>query len=218
MTDIEPPKWESAKDLKAFSDKTSPRVVELLDTSDIPVPRPVHQRAKSTAKSFSFTREVKLGELVEVVSFLAAYGRYHRLDALARTVARTPHTGNSTLYEPIRNIVHTATYFAKRRHDASTMEALDPHLFVPADFTRPAGYLTGEHLQNWLDLPAEKAEEARALPASYHAGMIADDLLTLASISVCGGSSVWTPDRIDAQVDRIIAGVFAVRGYAPPTS
>ncbi|MFB2586885.1 hypothetical protein [Herbiconiux liukaitaii] len=96
------------------------------------------------------------------------------------------------------------------------MKVLDSSLFVPAGFTRPSGYLAGGHLQNWLDLPAEKAEEAGASPASYHAGMIADDIPTLASISVCGGSSTWTPERIDAQVDRIIAGLFAVRGYAPP--
>ncbi|MBZ4488006.1 hypothetical protein LQ938_12005 [Microbacterium sp. cx-55] len=161
---------------------------------------------------------MKLAELDEVVAFLATYGQFDRLNEIALAVAPTPHTGNAAIYEPVREIIHTAAYFADRRVDATTLRALDPSVFVPADFTRPPGYLRGGQLRGMLEMPADEAVKYDVLPASYHAGRIATDLLVLASISVCGGSSTWTPERIDAQVKKNIAGVHAVPGYAPPTS
>jgi hypothetical protein len=220
MTEPDPTPRASAKDLKAFSDEVSPRLVELLDTSGLPLPRDVHRRAKTAAKSFSFTREVKLTQACEVVAFLAAYRQVERVGELARTMARAPYTGNATLYEPVRRAVHAGYYFASRAGDAEAADDLRPYLLVPADFTRPPSYLAGELLRQWLDLPEEEAAEYRKHPGtsrpSYHAGMIAPDLLDLASMHVCGGSATWPRERIDAQVDANIAGLYAVPGYALP--
>ncbi|MCC4908949.1 hypothetical protein [Microbacterium sp. cx-59] len=215
MTDAQP-RWATAKDLRAFSDETSPRIVELLETLQPVLPAPERRGAKTAARSFSFTREVKLTELTSIVAYLAAYGEFDHLNSIAMTVAPTPFTGNETVYEPVRRIVHAAYYFAARRADSSTTGTLQPYLFVPADFTRSPTYLAGWSLRRLLDMPVEEAATYSKHPVRYHAEMIVLDLLDLASISVCGGSSTWTPERIDAQVDKTIAGLFAVPGYAPP--
>jgi hypothetical protein len=208
--------WATKQELRAFSDAVAPQIVELLDTSGLALPRRVHQYAKTAVRSFSFTREVKLSQVVEVVAFLAVYGEYKRLFALARTVAPVPHTGNETVYEPVRLIVHAGYYFAgQQANDAVTAE-LAPYRFVPADFWRPRGYLAGEHLQRQFELPPDEAAQYASHPVSYHAGISADDLPPLASMHVCGGSSTWPLERIEAQVAKTIAAVHAYRGFAPP--
>ena len=54
-------------------------------------------------------------------------------------------------------------------------------------------------------------------PARYHAGISASDLPRLASMYICGGSSTWPLERIDAQVAKTIAAVHAYQGFEPPT-
>jgi hypothetical protein len=202
-----------AGEWRALATEVTPRFVAHLDLENAQVPKGARVFLK-LPKSFSLSRSGTDGlEANRIVETLAIYGETGQAGRAAAEFAAFPLTTHRVPDPGVWQIaIHAAWFFARRHGDASTVAALDGLLeLVPrARLTR--AYFDGTILHDPLELPPE-VQEAR--PARARASSYILQLGTLASMAAYGGSEPYPLARIDAEVERYLAALSALPGFAP---
>lgn len=180
--------------------------------------------------------------LHNAAAYLCGYGHERRArDGAVVLTEISPETWN-IVYDPIRELIHTAYYFAHRSDDAEGVGLLEPHVFtyneyettqVPSMDTPPDGlgrtsdrptpqFLNGE----WLERPFEnRGEYEEPLPYSTRpddpdtdnrmAMAAVSDVVVASTMWVWGGSELWPRERIEAYIDGMITEWHQLEGWAP---
>ncbi|WP_147430235.1 hypothetical protein [Frondihabitans australicus] len=193
-------------------------------TSCLPeLPRVAKSFVARAAKSPSLTGERKQSDLHDALAILRLLGFWNETLPIVQMIADMPYK-QQFLFQLPRGIVHEARWHALRSGDTNVAASLsrtvfDPSGFVPVDldddskvFFRP---LDDPRMRASLGLNATTDSTQYVLPPTQRPGFFLRDLFYLSLIWAYGGSPVWPLDRVEAERERLEAGILALPGMAP---
>ncbi|AMM19829.1 hypothetical protein AX769_06255 [Frondihabitans sp. PAMC 28766] len=172
--------------------------------------------AARSAKSVVFTSQRSVGCLRQAFFLLLADGQWERVEFIADRLA-TVRKHESGPFEPIRDMINGARWYAVRAGLRSVIERLTPAAFDPPGY-KPL-FLSGESLMRPLDDPATRAnvgldtnEPFDILPVSERPGPFLMDLSKMSTMWAYGGSAEWPVERLEAERVRLEAAMKELPG------
>jgi len=199
--------------LKAVSADLAPRLAELFDPAGMAIPKKAASVVAKAAKSIDFAKDAKVGEITQALVILSVYGELDRAAEVARLLATVPNTGNLTLFEPLPAAIVAAAWFQQSSSVTAELESLAKKEWTPLA-TRAKGIL----LRQPLKRSAAEQADFEGYPPVYFASEYLADIEELAVMAFLGGSFSWNRKKITAEIDTLVAALYALPGFAPVAS
>jgi hypothetical protein len=191
------------------------RFVDGLDLEGAAVPPGVAPFVR-LPKGFSLSRSSTDGSFAaQLVTVLAVYGETVRAGRAVAELGAFPFQTHRVPDPSTWAIaVQVVAFFARRHGDTETVASLQPLLEVFVHRGVTDYYLSGRLLRNPLD---ETPRAGIAIPDDRgRASSYLLQLRSLASMAEYGASEAYPRERIDAEVERYLDALFALRGFEPP--
>ncbi len=197
---------------RTLTAEVTPRFVAQLDLEGARVPTGARAFVK-LPKDFSLTRSATHGgEAAQVLKTLAIYGETAQAARAAAEFGAFPITTHRVPEPSLwQTAVHAVWYFSRRHGDAESAALLDGLLELAPRARLSPAYFDGRILRDPLDGPEGRLATSPRLRASSYILQLG----TLASMWAYGGGGPYPRDRIDAEVERYLAALYAEPGFAP---
>lgn len=200
----------SPKETKALGEELTPKFLFALDLDALDRPRSVSQLwSFLQKKSFFITRAASRSALACGLPALSIYGEHERACHAARVLGEIPpNVGDYDYYE---HTIHAVYYLALHGGRGDLAASLEPFLHIKGRPLHP-NFLAGITLRKPLD--DEQVEEKVLWTAMGYV----DEVTTMASMCVGGGSPQWPRDRLDAEIQRYLSALDHLPGFELPRS
>jgi hypothetical protein len=153
--------------------------------------------------------------LHNAAAFLGCYGHEHRLLAGAVVLGEVDPAQWRIGYEPIRQLIHTAAYFAHRAGDAQGLRLLEPLLFRERDANGDPKGRPSEEFLSGAQVRWPMTERQIEVAGNAIGVELAGRIVTLATMWAWGGSADWPVERIDATATEVIDWWHGLPGWEP---